>query len=159
MRGPEGDPTVYINSIIGENSSFKGDLSVSGFFRIDGDFQGNAQTEGRILVGRHGRVKGNLTARDIVVGGIIKGNLSASEKITLMSTALVVGNVYAPRIQIDNGVVIDGSCCATPRIRETGEHPLMAQKAYTLKIDTGLKVRTPADVALAESSGLGPSHG
>jgi cytoskeletal protein CcmA (bactofilin family) len=146
MRTPEGDPTVFINSIIGENSTFKGDLTVTGFFRIDGDFQGTAQTEGRILVGRHGRVKGNLTARDIVVGGIVMGNLSATERITMLSTALVVGNVYAPRIQMENGVVLDGSCCATPRIRESGEHPLLAQKAYTLKIDTKAHVRTPADL-------------
>ena len=150
MRAPEGDPSVFINSIIGENSTFKGDLTVTGFFRIDGDFQGTAHTEGRILVGRHGRVKGHLTARDIVVGGIIKGNLSATEKITLLSTALVVGNVYAPRVEMAAGVVLDGSCCATPRIRETGEHPLLAEKAYTLKIDTGVRVRTPAD--LVESS-------
>ncbi len=147
MRSSDGDPTVFINSLIGENSSFKGDLSVTGFFRIDGDFQGTAQTAGRLLVGRHGRVKGDLTARDIVVGGIVKGNLSASEKITLLSTALVVGNVYAPRIQIEKGVVLDGTCCATPRIREAGEHPLLAEKPYTLKINTSAVVSTPADYA------------
>jgi cytoskeletal protein CcmA (bactofilin family) len=38
MRSPEGDPTVFINSIIGENSTFKGEMSVTGFFRIDGDY-------------------------------------------------------------------------------------------------------------------------
>ena len=146
MRSPDGDPTVFINSIIGENSTFKGEMSVTGFFRIDGDFQGSAHTEGRIMIGRHGRVKGHLTARDIVVGGIIKGNLSATEKITLLSTALVIGNVYAPRIAMEAGVVLDGSCCATPRIRETGEHPLLAEKAYTLKIDTAARVHTPTDL-------------
>jgi cytoskeletal protein CcmA (bactofilin family) len=126
---------AFINTLVGLGSSFKGDVVVHGFFRVDGDLLGSITTEGRILVSHTGRIKGSLTGRDIVVGGVVKGDLYATEKITLLSTALVVGNVYAPRIVIEKGVLIEGYCCSTPRIREEGGHPLQTQKNFTLKLD------------------------
>ena len=134
MKSEPADSALFINTLVGQGSSFKGDITVHGYFRVDGDFQGSISTEGRILVSPSGRVKGTLTGRDIVVGGVIKGDLYASERITLLATALVVGNVYAPRIRVDRGVLVEGYCCSTPRIREEG--PLVqSRRNYTLKID------------------------
>jgi len=143
VRPSPSDGSTFINTLVGQGSSFKGDVVVQGFFRVDGDFQGAITTEGRILVSPSGRIKGTLTGRDIVVGGVVKGDLYATERITLLSSALVVGNVYAPRIQMERGVLVEGYCCATPRIREEGGHPLQSQKNYTLKIDRRAVVTTP----------------
>lgn len=138
-----GEGSAFINTLVGQGSSFKGDVVVQGFFRVDGDFQGSITTEGRILVSPSGRIKGTLSGLDIVVGGVVKGDLYASERITLLASALVVGNVYAPRIKMERGVLVEGYCCATPRIREEGGHPLQSQKNYTLKIDRRAAVSTP----------------
>jgi len=138
-----GPSSAFINTLVGLGSSVKGDIAVHGFFRVDGDFQGKVTTEGRILVSPSGRVKGSLTGRNIVVSGVVKGDLFASERITLMATALVVGNLYAPRIQMERGVLVEGYCCSTPRIHEEGGHPLQTQKSFTLKIDRRAVVSTP----------------
>lgn len=143
MKSLTGRNSAFINTLVGQGSSFKGDVTVTGFFRVDGDFTGSVQTEGRILVSASGRIKGNLAGRDIVVAGVVKGNLYATERVTLLSTALVVGNVYAPRVQMDQGVLIEGYCCATPRIREEGIQPHQAQKSFSLQIDTKSLVSTP----------------
>lgn len=143
MRGAPPEGSAFINTLVGQGSSFKGDITVHGFFRVDGDFQGSITTEGRILVSPSGRIKGTLTGRDIVVGGVVKGDVYATERITLLSTALVVGNLYAPRIQMERGVLVEGYCCATPRIREEGGLPLQSQKSFTLKIDRRAVVATP----------------
>ena len=135
MKGDLSDGSTFINTLVGLGSSFRGDVVVHGFFRVDGDFQGSITTEGRILVSPSGRIKGTLTGRDIVVGGVVKGDLYATERITLLASALVVGNLYAPRIQMERGVLVEGYCCSTPRIREEGGHPLQNQKSFTLKID------------------------
>lgn len=135
MKGFSPENSTFINTLVGQGSSFKGDVTVHGFFRVDGDFQGSIQTEGRILVSPSGRIKGSLTGRDIVVGGVVKGDLYATERITLLASALVVGNLYAPRIQMEQGVLVEGYCCSTPRIREEGVHPHQTQKSFTLKID------------------------
>ena len=143
MNEGTSDSSTFINTIIGLGSSVKGEVAVHGFFRVDGDFQGTITTEGRILVSPTGRVKGSLTGRDIVVGGVVKGDLYATERITLLASALVVGNLYAPRIQMERGVLVEGYCCSTPRIREEGVHPLQTQKSFTLKIDRRAVVSTP----------------
>lgn len=135
MKGGFPAGSAFINTLVGQGSSFKGDMVVHGFFRVDGDFQGAITTEGRILISPSGRIKGTLSGRDIVVGGVVKGDLFATERITLLASALVVGNLYAPRIQIERGVLIEGYCCSTPRIREEGGQPLQSQKSFTLKID------------------------
>ena len=145
MRPERTDGAAFINTLVGQGSSFKGDVVVHGFFRVDGDFTGSITTEGRILVSPSGRVKGSLTGRDIVIGGVVKGDVYGTERITLLSTALVLGNVYAPRIQMERGVLVEGYCCSTPRIREEGTHPLQTPKAFTLKIDRRLPVSTPLD--------------
>ena len=141
MRSEASDSSLFINTLVGEGSSFKGDITVHGYFRVDGDFQGAITTEGRILVSPSGRVKGTLTGRDIVVGGVVKGDLYASERITLLATALVIGNVYAPRIRADRGVLVEGYCCSTPRIREEG-HLVQSQRNFTLKIDRKVEAVT-----------------
>jgi len=143
VTGNAADGSNFINTLIGQGTSVKGELVVHGFFRVDGDLLGSVVTEGRILVSPSGRVKGTLTGRDIVVGGVVKGDLYASERITLLGTALVVGNVYAPRVQMDRGVLIEGYCCSTPRIREEGGPPMPSQKSFTLKIDRRAIVSTP----------------
>lgn len=132
MSDGPGAGSVFINSLIGAGSSLKGDLSVQGFFRVDGDLLGSVATGGRILVSPSGRVKGRLSGRDIVVGGVVKGDLYATERISLLSTALVLGSVYAPRVLIEKGALLEGYACAAPRIRDEGIQPLQAQKPYTL---------------------------
>lgn len=144
MKGFSPENSTFINTLVGQGSSFKGDVTVHGFFRVDGDFQGSIHTEGRILVSPSGRIKGSLTGRDIVVSGVVKGDLYATERITLLSSALVVGNLYAPRIQMEQGVLVEGYCCSTPRIREEGVHPHQTQKSFTLKIDPRA-LTTPLD--------------
>ncbi len=134
--------SAFINTLVGQGSSFKGEVVVQGFFRVDGDFQGSITTEGRILISPSGRIKGTLTGRDIVVGGVVKGDLYATERITLLASALVVGNLYAPRILMERGVLVEGYCCATPRIREEGGHPLQSQKSFTLQIDRQAVIAT-----------------
>jgi len=143
VKPPLPESSAFINTLVGQGSSFKGDVTVHGFFRVDGDFQGAITTEGRILVSPSGRIRGSLTGRDIVVGGVVKGDLYATERITLLASALVVGNLYAPRIRMEQGVLVEGYCCSTPRIREEGVHPHHAQKSFTLKIDPRAVVTTP----------------
>jgi len=135
--------SVFINTLVGVGSVVKGDLSVQGFFRVDGDLHGSVLTEGRILVAPTGRVKGRLSARDIVVGGVVKGDLYATERICLLSTALILGTVYAPRIQIDQGALLEGYACAAPRIREEGIQPLHSQKPFTLRFEPRTQAALP----------------
>ncbi|MCD6342786.1 MAG: polymer-forming cytoskeletal protein [Spirochaetaceae bacterium] len=101
---------ALINSIIGDGTGFRGDLDLKGLLRIDGDFEGNIRTDGRVLVGKAGRARCLINADTVVVGGIVKGDIKASGKIVLLSTCVMIGNIRAPQIIVEEGVLLHGHC-------------------------------------------------
>lgn len=101
---------ISINSIIGNGSSIRGDIKINGFMRIDGDLEGNLETTGNVLVGENARIAGNITARSITVGGIIKGNVVAPEQVHLLPSSVVIGDIQTRRFQADENVIVHGHC-------------------------------------------------
>lgn len=76
---------------------------------IDGEAQGRISlAEARLTVGTHGRVQAGIEARDIVIDGVVEGNLRAQESVHLGSSSRVQGSVLTKRIRIDDGARIRG---------------------------------------------------
>lgn len=140
---PASTESAFINTLIGEGSLVRGDLVVQGFFRLDGDFMGSVRTGGRVLVAVSGRAKGEIHARSVVIAGVFRGDIYASEKVVLLSTAMVLGNIYTSRLEIDLGAFLDGYACVTSKIREEGPLSVHVQSTYVLKIDPKLFVDSP----------------
>ena len=105
-----GADGAFINSFIGEGTRFEGNIALSGLLRIDGDYVGTVSTEGKVLIGRNGRVEGKITAKTVVIGGAVKGDIHCSEKIVVLSSGLVLGNIRAPRMIVESGVILNGEC-------------------------------------------------
>jgi len=99
----------YINSIIGEGTRFNGEFDLNGLLRIDGDFCGTVRTEGKVLVGKNGRAECTVYAGTVVVGGVLQGNIFANEKVVILSTGIVLGNIHSPRFIVEEGVIFNGS--------------------------------------------------
>jgi cytoskeletal protein CcmA (bactofilin family) len=99
----------YINSIIGEGTRFNGEFDLNGLLRIDGDFCGTVRTDGKVLVGKHGRAECTVYAGTVVVGGILRGNIFANEKVVILSTGIVLGNIHSPRFIVEEGVIFNGT--------------------------------------------------
>jgi cytoskeletal protein CcmA (bactofilin family) len=112
---------AFVNSIIGEGTRFKGEFDLNGLLRIDGDFTGVIRTKGKVLVGRNGRAECTMHAGTVVVGGVVKGEITSTEKVIVLSTGLVVGNVSTPRLIVEEGVILDGTCRITAPERPAGE--------------------------------------
>jgi cytoskeletal protein CcmA (bactofilin family) len=104
---PEGS---YINSIIGEGTRFNGEFDLNGLLRVDGDFCGTVRTRGKVLIGKNGRAECTIYAGTVVVGGIVRGNIFAEEKVVILSTGIVLGNVTSPRFIVEEGVIFNGNC-------------------------------------------------
>src|SRR5512135_1619690 len=105
---------AFINSIIGEGTRFKGEFDLNGLLRIDGDFTGIIRTKGKVLVGRNGRAECTLHAGTVVIGGVLRGEVVSTERVVILSTGLVLGNITTPRLIIEEGVIFNGSCKITP---------------------------------------------
>ncbi len=101
---------AFINSIIGEGTRLSGEFDLNGLLRIDGDFCGTVRTKGKVLVGRNGRAECTVYAGTVVIGGVVRGNIFASERVVILSTGVVLGNIQAPRFIVEEGVLLHGTC-------------------------------------------------
>ena len=112
---------ISINTIIGKGSAISGDLKVNGFIRIDGDIDGSLETDGNVIVGENARIRGDLTAKSAIIGGIIKGNIKANESIKILADAAVIGDVISRKVQVDGSAVIHGHCISIKDEAEYGK--------------------------------------
>ncbi len=101
---------AFINSFIGEGTRFEGNIKLSGLLRIDGDFVGKIDTEGKVLIGKSGRAECSISARTVVIGGVVKGDIVCSEKLVILSSGIVLGNVHTPKMIVEEGVILNGDC-------------------------------------------------
>jgi cytoskeletal protein CcmA (bactofilin family) len=100
------DPDV---TRIGKSVVIKGDISGGGSLYLDGELEGNVELNGSLTVGPEGRVRANLQARSIEVQGRVEGDLYGLERAELKKSATVVGEIYTPRIAIEDGMSLEGS--------------------------------------------------
>ena len=105
---------AFINSIIGEGTRFKGEFDLNGLLRIDGDFIGSIRTKGKVLVGRNGRAECTMHAGTVVIGGVMRGEIFSTEKVIILSTGLMLGNITSPRLIVEEGVIIHGTYSISP---------------------------------------------
>ena len=112
---------ISINTIIGKGSAISGDLKVNGFIRVDGDIDGNLETDGNVIIGENARLRGNLTAKSVIIGGIIKGNITANESVKILAEAAVIGDVISRKVQVDGSAIIHGHCISIKDEAEFGK--------------------------------------
>ena len=101
------------NSVIGENSVFEGRFYVSGSILIEGKFDGEIKTEDHLTVGPTGKVKTDIYARRVTVGGTLIGNITATEEVDLLANGKVLGNIITPKLNVEDGVLIQGMVTIT----------------------------------------------
>ena len=95
--------------------SIKGDLSGSEDLYVDGQVDGTIQLSGNSLtIGPNGRVHASVSAKNVIVGGIIDGNIQASERTEFRKTAVVNGDVQSKRIAIEEGAFFNGKLEIVP---------------------------------------------
>ena len=103
-----------INSLIGEGSAFVGKFFVHGSFQVDGKFEGEIRTEEHLYVGETGKIKTEtIRAKKVTVAGVVLGDIEALEEVRLLSTGRVLGNITAPQLMVEPGMVIKGTILIT----------------------------------------------
>ena len=94
---------------IGKSLVIKGEVTGSESLYIDGRVEGSISLAGnRVTIGRNGVVAANINAREIVVLGKVRGNLTASDRVDIRSDGSLTGDVVAARISIEDGAFFKG---------------------------------------------------
>src|SRR3989338_1527255 len=76
--------------------------------RINGSFEGKLDTKGNLTIGENARVQANITGDRIIVAGKVTGDILASQGLSIISPAVVKGNIKTPLISITEGAVLEG---------------------------------------------------
>lgn len=97
------------NSVIGIKNGFSGEFHSNGLLRIDGDFSGVIKGRGVVLVGEKGRIVGDIYAKSVRIGGKVKGNVYAYQKMELLSTGKLLGDFYSQKFFAEEGMIFTGS--------------------------------------------------
>jgi cytoskeletal protein CcmA (bactofilin family) len=125
---------------IGKSLVVKGEVTGSESLYVDGKVEGSINLPGnRVTVGRNGQVAANITAREIVVLGKVRGNVTASDRVDIRSEGSLTGDVTAQRISIEDGAFFKGGIDirkpgsnekaseAKPVTNANAERPVVAQ--------------------------------
>jgi cytoskeletal protein CcmA (bactofilin family) len=96
-----------LESFIGTNTHFTGDITVKGTLRVDGKVTGNIETDWLIL-GDKSTLKGNVTATGIIVAGTIEGNLNAKEMVEIKKKGQVKGDIVTNKLMVADGGFVNG---------------------------------------------------
>ncbi len=99
--------TEKLESFVGLNSYFKGDVKTKGTLRIDGTVEGNIETDWLVL-GETAHLKGDASARGIIVGGRVDGNLKAKEIIEIKAKGQIVGEITTNKLTVVEGAIFEG---------------------------------------------------
>ncbi|QQX77582.1 MULTISPECIES: polymer-forming cytoskeletal protein [Aequorivita] len=95
---------------INEGTKLKGDVSSTGFFRIDGTVEGNVKTPSKVVLGKTGVIIGTLTCENADIEGRFEGNLQVSGTLSLRATAIIEGDVTVGKLAVEPGATMNASC-------------------------------------------------
>src|SRR2546428_9215332 len=95
-------------SVLDSHISVSGDLETDGALRIDGRLEGSIHKADLIVIGQGASVVGDVTAREVIVGGAVTGNIFAAQRTELQSTGIVAGDIRSAAILVHEGGVVQG---------------------------------------------------
>ena len=101
--------TTQQNRIV-QGTKIVGTVVSDGGFRIDGEIEGDIKTEGKVVIGPTGKVKGTLTCANADVEGGFNGKLIVKETLSLRSTATIEGEVFINKLAVEPGATFNATC-------------------------------------------------
>ena len=109
MSTPSQAGNTQEQATIGKSLVIKGEVTGSESLYVDGRIEGSINLPGnRVTIGRNGVVSANITAREIVVLGKVRGNMNASDRVDIRNEGSLTGDVIAQRISIEDGAYFKG---------------------------------------------------
>lgn len=119
-------------NVIARNTSFTGDIVSEGDFRIDGNLEGNLKTDGKVIIGSAGTIKGKVESNHADIEGEFSGDLLVNETLTVRGTASIFGDVVVGKLSVEPGASFNATCSMRGAIKELNKNE--QQRVLTEKI-------------------------
>ncbi len=98
-----------IEAFVGQETEIEGSIRTTETIRIDGKIKGGLNADS-VIIGEHGQILGDVSANKVVVGGKVKGNISAAVVLELMPKAVLMGDIRTAKLIIADGASFEGNC-------------------------------------------------
>lgn len=110
IKGP--DPVVNVNDVtrISKGASIKGEIVSVNDIRVDGKVDGKTYSAGRVVAGETAELSGSLYCNNFDLWGKFTGDIYVKDTLAIKEVAVVTGNVYARKLQVELGAQINGNC-------------------------------------------------
>lgn len=142
-----------IDTLIGTATRIIGDVQFNGGFHIDGHVKGNVDApadSGAVLsVSDSGIVEGSVAVPQVILNGVVKGDILAHERVELGATARVTGNVYYVLIEMEMGAEVNGKLIHEPKLAQRDGQSERTAGAAILKEAVEASVRGGASPGAA----------
>jgi len=113
-----------IATFLGQNTVFDGLLKFEGAIRIDGHFKGRIEApRGTLVIGEAARIESDIHVSRIIISGKVQGDITADSKIDIHVPGRVFGNIQAPTVVVQEGVVFAGNCQTMRPGKGLGKNP------------------------------------
>ena len=105
--------------ILEKDSSFKGEFKSECDFRVDGNFEGTIETNGKVVIGKNGRIEGTVVCSSADIEGSINGTLHVEDLLSIRSTGEVAGDVVISKLVVESGAIFN----AKSSMKEDASNP------------------------------------
>jgi cytoskeletal protein CcmA (bactofilin family) len=95
-------------TLLAKGVLIKGEIRVEGTVRIDGRLEGEIHTKGTVVIGEDGVVQGTVSAGIFINSGKVKATITASERVQLLKTGMLIGEVHTPNFAMEDGAKFQG---------------------------------------------------
>lgn len=153
--GMDTPNTDAVNRIV-EGTTFEGNIRSMSNMRVDGTFQGDIVTKGRLVVGPKGIIKGNVSCANCDVEGAMEGTIEVAELMSMKRSAKVAGTIFYGQLSVEAGAQPVGTFhMGAKEVKK--EAPMMGKPGAvnTLKgaeVETGMpKVKEPVKAPIASA--------
>jgi cytoskeletal protein CcmA (bactofilin family) len=99
-----------VETTFSETTSFNGTLRFDSSLRIEGKFRGKILSKGHLIIGENAKINANIKADSIVIAGEVKGDVEANDRLEMLPSGKLYGNIKTKKLKMADGVVFEGSC-------------------------------------------------
>ena len=114
---------MTLHSYVGSNTTIKGNFECKEDFLVEGTVEGNLRSEGLIVLGKEAVVKGEVSAKEVAISGIVVGTVTCLEKLEIFESAKIKGTIQAPVIKMAAGAQINARIIMSRNVELISQSP------------------------------------
>jgi cytoskeletal protein CcmA (bactofilin family) len=99
-----------VKTVLSQNTYFDGVMRFKNSLRINGKYHGKVEADGLLVLGPNSKMKGDIVCDEVIIGGEVKGNVYARQRLELLDTAKLYGDIKTAKLKIADGVIFEGKC-------------------------------------------------